>query len=285
MYVVNRKSLMVNKTQVNYNDDSSNVLCAPLSVNMLKWSESFMGNAMMYDLQCKYEEPLRRIAFDFDCPKVLLFRVASNDYSFSPPSNTNRIQGRRIEFRDYDAMTILTKMKHLVQGTTHFCLRGLSIKDLPKRLDTCQYVERRAIDWANDRNDASSILWSDVISDIWSSNSRNLMRNENDEIISFDGLFGLCFGGQINFEHRRCNFDRMMQTYHHVDMEGVNIYHDSSCLLHHYNQSSKKRSSPLISFGTLNGKFAFSVMGNLSGNDFMHCPEMVMRDVIRMCLK
>ena len=158
MYVVNRKSLMVNKTQVNYNDDSSSVLCAPLSVNTLKWSESFMGDAMMYDLWCKYEEPLRRIAFDFNCPKISLFSVASNDYSFSLPSNTNHIQGRRIEFRDYDAVSILTKMKGLVQGKTLFCLRGLSIKDLPKRLNTCQYVERRAIDWANDTNDASGIL-------------------------------------------------------------------------------------------------------------------------------
>ena len=43
---------------------------------------------MMYDLRCKYEEPLSRIVFDFDCPKVSLFRVASNDYSFSPPINT-----------------------------------------------------------------------------------------------------------------------------------------------------------------------------------------------------
>ena len=68
-------------------------------------------------------------------------------------------------------------------------------------------MERRAIDWVNDTNDVSGILWSDVISDIWSSNSRNLMRNENDEIISFEGLFGLCFGGQINFERQRHNFD------------------------------------------------------------------------------
>ena len=205
VYVVNRKSLMGNKTQMNYNDDSSNVLCALLSVNTLKWSESFMGDAMMYDLQCKYEEPLRRIAFDFDCPKVSLFRVASNDYSFSPPSNTNSIRGRRIEFRDYDAMSILMKMKGLMQGKILFCLRGLSIKDLPKRHDTCKYVERRAIDWVNDMNDSSGILWSDVISDIWSSNSCNLMRNKNDEIISFDGLFGSCFSSQINFEHRRHN--------------------------------------------------------------------------------
>ena len=106
VYVVNRKSLMVNKTQMNYSDDSSNVLCAPLSINMLKWTESFMGDAIMYDWRCKYEEPLRRIVLDFDYPKVSHFRVASNDYSFSPPSNTH-IRGRRIECRDYDAMSIL----------------------------------------------------------------------------------------------------------------------------------------------------------------------------------
>ena len=206
VYIVNRKSLMVNKTQVNYNDDGSNVLCAPLSVNTLKWSEPFMGDAMMYDLWCKYEEPLRRIASDFDCPKVSLFRVASNDYSFSPPSNTDHICGHRIEFRDYDATSILMKMK-----------------DLPKRLDTCQYVERRATDWANDTNDASGILWSHIISDIWSSNSCNLMRNENDEIISFDGLFGSCFSCQIYFECRRQHFNRMMQMYHYVNMEGEHL--------------------------------------------------------------
>ena len=92
VYVVNRKNLMVDKTQVNYNDDSSNVLCTLLSVNTLKWNESLMGNAMMYDLWCKYEEPLRRIAFDFNCPKVSLFKIASNDYSFSLPSNTNYLR-------------------------------------------------------------------------------------------------------------------------------------------------------------------------------------------------
>ena len=154
---------------MNYNDDSSNVLCTLLSVNTLKWSESFMGDAMMYDLWCKYVEPLRRIAFDFNCPKISLFRVASNDYSFSPPSNIHHICGRRIEFRDYDATSILMRMEGLVKGKHFFWLRGLSIKNLPKRLDTCQYVEERASDWVKDLNDASGILWSDVISDIWSS--------------------------------------------------------------------------------------------------------------------
>ena len=39
---------------------------------------------------------------------------------------------------------------------------------------------------------------------------------------------------------------------------------------------------PLYSFNTLNGKLAFPIPGDLSGNDFRHCPEMVIRDVIRM---
>ena len=40
VYMVIRKSLLSNKMQVNYNDDQSPIMCAPLSVNCLKWSES-----------------------------------------------------------------------------------------------------------------------------------------------------------------------------------------------------------------------------------------------------
>ena len=49
IYVINRKSLLVTKSQVFYNDDSSNLLCVPLCTNSLKWSESFLGDSMMYD--------------------------------------------------------------------------------------------------------------------------------------------------------------------------------------------------------------------------------------------
>ena len=38
----------------------------------------------------------------------------------------------------------------------------------------------------------------------------------------------------------------------------------------------------LISYQTINGPFAFPITGNLSGLDFNYCPEMVVRDVIRM---
>ena len=44
VYVVNRRSLIVNKPQVFYNDDSSLVYSAALATNALKWMESVLGD-------------------------------------------------------------------------------------------------------------------------------------------------------------------------------------------------------------------------------------------------
>ena len=41
VYMVNRKSLYINKPQIFYNDDSLNLMCAALMTNSLKWSEGF----------------------------------------------------------------------------------------------------------------------------------------------------------------------------------------------------------------------------------------------------
>ena len=49
------------------------------------------------------------------------------------------------------------------------------------------------------------------------------------------------------------------------------------CFLTHHTKDM-----PFYKFGTLNGKLAFPIPGNLSGSDFRNCPEMVIRDVIRM---
>ena len=46
IYVINRKTLIVNRPHVFYNDDSSDVSCTPLLRNSLKWSEGFMGDCM-----------------------------------------------------------------------------------------------------------------------------------------------------------------------------------------------------------------------------------------------
>ena len=56
----------------------------------------------------------------------------------------------------------------------------------------------------------------------------------------------------------------------------VHTSKENECLRHH---SSRL---PLISFQTINEPFAFPITSNLSGLDFNYCPEMVVRDVIRM---
>ena len=72
IYIINRKSLMVNKPHVFYND-SSDVHCLPLVKNALKWSEGFMWDCMTIFAECRYEEPIRSIVLDMDFAKVAIF--------------------------------------------------------------------------------------------------------------------------------------------------------------------------------------------------------------------
>ena len=73
IYIINRKSIMVNKPHVFYNNDLSDVHCLPLVKNTLKWSEGFMGDCMMIFAECHYKEPIRSIALDMNFPKVAIF--------------------------------------------------------------------------------------------------------------------------------------------------------------------------------------------------------------------
>ena len=73
MYVINRKSLLVNKPHVFYNEDSLDVHCGPLVNNVLKWSEGFLGDCMSIKPVCHYEEPIRNVILDADYAKVSIF--------------------------------------------------------------------------------------------------------------------------------------------------------------------------------------------------------------------
>ena len=97
MYVVNRKSLIVNKPHVFYNDDSHEVHCLPLPLarNALKWSEGFLGDCMTYALQCRYEEPMRKIALNMDSAKVGLFERDGSYCTTTPtPGNLPSIRSK-----------------------------------------------------------------------------------------------------------------------------------------------------------------------------------------------
>ena len=73
VYVVNRRSLLVNKNQVFYNDDLSSVLMPALATNALKWSESFLGNCSEVFSSGEAFEPIHTIALKFDKAKMVIF--------------------------------------------------------------------------------------------------------------------------------------------------------------------------------------------------------------------
>ena len=66
VYVINRKSVLVNKPCVYYNNNSCNTHCGPLSMNALKWSEGLLGDNLSIEGNCKYEEPIWSIVMDAD---------------------------------------------------------------------------------------------------------------------------------------------------------------------------------------------------------------------------
>ena len=59
VYVVNRRSLLTNKPQVFYNDNSSFVYSAALATNALKWSESW-ETVPKYFPVVNYSNPFER---------------------------------------------------------------------------------------------------------------------------------------------------------------------------------------------------------------------------------
>ena len=80
VYVVNRKSLLINKLHVFYNDDSFSIHCVPLVRNSLKWSEGFLGDCMAFYAPCQYEEPIRSVALNTGWAKVAIFEFYGHYY-------------------------------------------------------------------------------------------------------------------------------------------------------------------------------------------------------------
>ena len=59
IYVINRKSVLVNKLCVYYNDDSCDTHCGPLSMNALKWSEFSLGTIYQLRAIVNMKSPYR----------------------------------------------------------------------------------------------------------------------------------------------------------------------------------------------------------------------------------
>ena len=81
IYVINRKSVLVNKPCVYCNDDLCDTHCGPLSMNALKWSEGFLGDNLSIEGNCKYEEPMWSIVMDADYPKLAILEQGGRFYN------------------------------------------------------------------------------------------------------------------------------------------------------------------------------------------------------------
>ena len=134
---------------------------------------------------------------NFDWPKISLFKVGENDYSFSLPRNPHTFDEEFISIADYDIVSKFDDFMGLFKKKKLICMRELCIDEsLPEKcldIGPAFKCSTKGLQWATDANDTTNILWSDVISEIWSANQNNPMRSLNGELISLSGLFGLCF--------------------------------------------------------------------------------------------
>ena len=160
IYVINRKSVLVNKLCVYYNDDSCNTHCGPLSMNALKWSEGFLGDNLSIEGNCKYEEPIWSIVMDADYPKLSISEEGGRFYRNFP-------------------------MTAILSAKANWCMRAITCtKNNILHLPQQQWLLPR---------------WSLVESrDDWFYEDNLLMKMKNGESVSLLGLLGMSQRRHVN---------------------------------------------------------------------------------------
>ena len=172
--MVNRKSLLINKPQVFYNDHSLDSYCLPLATNSLKWSESFLGNCMNFDNKCKYEEPLWSIVLDMDRPKVCSFERDGLFYSM-PPSPLSKQDIGSIPM-------IMWTNDSLFRGRTKWCLDNVCIDEIPKLEDydvATTTLLRQELKGGNE-----SVTWSAIMTWEWNMVDNCMMTTRGGQVLS-----------------------------------------------------------------------------------------------------
>ena len=197
LYVLNRKSLIWNKSQVFYNDNSSYVHCLPLCINSLKWSESFLEDCVNFHAVCKYEEPIRSVALDMDWAKLSLF---SNDgkYYWRPPIPSRSPGGMGYEYH--------FSIDSQVLGMVNWCLNNTCIMTIPK-LSAIHHVESLMLSKWKRGNE--NVMWMDVMKEEWQSEDNIKMVMKDGQVLSLDGILGSCHGVEVNDPSRHLVISRL----------------------------------------------------------------------------
>ena len=167
IYVINRKSVLVNKPCVYYNDDSCDTHCGPLSMNALKWSEGFLGDNLSIEGNCKYEEPIWSIVMDADYPKLSISEKGGRFYNGVAYPTFTKSSGT--EFKNFPTTAILS-------AKANWCMCAITCtKDIP-HLPQQWLLPRRSL--VESRED-------------WFYEDNLLMKMKNGESVSLLGLLGM----------------------------------------------------------------------------------------------
>ena len=175
IYVINRKSVLVNKPCVYYNDDSYDTHCGPLSMNSLKWSEGFLGDNLSIEGHCKYEEPMWSNVMDADYPKLSISEQGGRFYN-GVAYPTFAESGT--EFKNFPTTAILS-------AKANWHMRAITCtKDNIPHLPQQQLLLPR-----------QSLVES---SDDWFYEDNLLMKTKNGESVSLLGLLGMSQRRHVN---------------------------------------------------------------------------------------
>ena len=261
--MINRKSLVINKPQIFYNDDSLDSYCLPLATNSLKWSESFLGDCMNFDNKCKYEEPLQSIALDIDWPKVCLFERNDGSFYSTPPSQI----GKHI-IGSSSLTTMSWSNDTLVRRRMKWCLDNVCIDEVPKLEDdagtTTTTLLRQA--WKDGNED---VMWSDVMTREWNTVDNCMMTMSGGQVLSLNGLLGVCHEMAPSEWDRHSLVSRMC-----ANRDVVRSLTIDNMVWHHTNE--------VILHLTRNVKAIFPIMPLDIEDTLDRSPSMVVHNFIRM---
>ena len=188
VYVMNRRSLIVNKPQVFYNDDSSLVYSAALTTNALKWTESVLGDCSRVFSSGELFEPIRTLAMDFDKVKLCVFgKGKGKDVKFSHHPPINYVQD--VPTTQKTEKWIFEKDGGYVKGLKNVCLRNLSISTLPNRDNVGKEVCMN--EWLLDSFRQGNIKdWDYVLKKLWKSPGPCTLKTNGGQILWMRGVYG-----------------------------------------------------------------------------------------------
>ena len=190
MYVINRRSLIVNKCQVFYNDDSSSIYSAALATNALKWSESVLGDCSQVFSMGQLSEPTRTIALKVDKPKLCIFR--------------GKKKRNPKFFHDYPLRTSTGDFAWgpKLRGLEKFCVDNLSVTKLPNgnACESQDYLQESVFS----RYRAGLVSWNGALQQLWKTPGTGQLTTSANRRLWLRGIVGRgCFRQLESYERQR----------------------------------------------------------------------------------